>query len=280
MDKIFSPGDCHGTDKLCDPRDQRCDRRTLYPHRRKSEPAIDKDCIHYDVQDHRHTADPRSLTCMLADFHHRQIALRQSGQQIRPACDPQIRGSRLNQYIFICKNSHQQFREKTACNKGQDGNGACQAKRQTENIVHCLFITLSPVLCAKDRYTGCDRRQKHVLNKLDLCRQRYCRHRVLLHTAEHDCIRYSHRCQQQVLKHDRNHQPHQLFVKFTCYFFLHKYPQYFSLSARQQSDSFSLFPLKYGYSLSAFSYAVPPFSLIFRQVSSDSWHSFSSFGKY
>ena len=99
----------HGNRQLYAPRNERCQSRTAYPHRRNPESPINKYRIQHNIDaDSRGTDRCRCLR-VLADLHNDQIALRNSGQQIRKARDPKIADSMLDQHTFIGKNQHQIF---------------------------------------------------------------------------------------------------------------------------------------------------------------------------
>ena len=65
-----------------------------------------------------------------------------------------------------------------------------------------LTSPFPPVLRSQDTKAGCCSGQKHILDKLNLCCQRHCRHIILIHAAKHKSISNGDQCKHQILQYN------------------------------------------------------------------------------
>ena len=105
---------------------------------------------------------------MVGEFHHCQIALRDTGQQIGPSGNPQIGVSKPHQHRIVGKRMHQDSRNQLAGQEEQNGNQSAEAKHEVEKLLNGFPVAFSEILRSEDgsrRRTG---HQEHVLYELDL----------------------------------------------------------------------------------------------------------------
>ena len=125
---------------------------------------------------------------MIRDLHHRQIALGNAGDEIRPSRDPQIGAADPDQAFVRGKNVHQELRNQFAGGEKENGGQSCKQECQIEELPKRALISLSPVLCAQNRGGTGNREQEHVLHKLDLRRQGDSCHLLLRDPTQHQRI--------------------------------------------------------------------------------------------
>ena len=143
---------------------------------------------------------------MFAGLHNNKITLGNSCQQIRKSCNPKISYTIIDQHIFICKDQHQIPSAEHARCKKYHRHQPAKPQCHTKNLIQGFNIAFSPILRSKNSKAGRRRRQKHILDKLDLGCQRNRRHIILIHSPKHKCICHRYKCKHQILQDDGNHQ--------------------------------------------------------------------------
>ena len=138
----------HYPAQLQDPGDQCGKGGSFFIHCRKSEKTVDKDCIEDNIAQYSAGTHSGCLGGMFRNLHDGQITLGDPCEKIRPAGDPQITDTDLDQHFFVCEDQHQISGEENTADEKQQTDSDRQSQTHTEQIIDGLFISSSPVLSA------------------------------------------------------------------------------------------------------------------------------------